>query len=104
MYSIGQQIKSAISEVEGIADINVEQQVERPELNIVSKREMMARYGISLPEFGELIKVLLEGEVVSTVYEGNRSFDLTLKVKDDARSTIKRISDLMVDTPSGPIS
>ena len=101
MYSIGQQIKSAISEVEGIADINVEQQVERPELNIVPKREMMARYGISLPEFGELIKVLLEGEVVSTVYEGNRSFDLTLKVKDDARSTIQRISDLMVDTPSG---
>ena len=101
MYSLGQQIKSAISEVEGIADINVEQQVERPELNIVPRREMLARYGISLPEFGEMVKVLLEGEVVSTVYEGNRSFDLTLKVKDDARSTIQRISDLMVDTPSG---
>ena len=101
MYTIGQQIKSAISEVEGIADINVEQQVGRPELNIVPKREMLARYGISLPEFAEFVKVMLEGEPVSTVYEGNRSFDLTLKVKDDSRSAIQRIGDLMVDTPDG---
>jgi len=101
MHSIGQEIKAAISEVEGIADINVEQQVERPELNIVPKREMLARYGITLPEFAEFVKVMLEGERVSTVYEGNRSFDLTLKVKDDARSTMERIQDLMLDTPSG---
>jgi Cu(I)/Ag(I) efflux system membrane protein CusA/SilA len=78
MYTIGRQIKSAIADVEGIADINVEQQVERPELNIVPKRELLARFGISLPEFAECIKVSLEGEPVSTVYEGNRSFDLTL--------------------------
>ncbi|MBQ8061988.1 MAG: efflux RND transporter permease subunit [Bacteroidales bacterium] len=101
MHSIGQEIKAAISEVEGIADINVEQQVERPELNIVPKREMLARYGITIPEFAEFVKVMLEGERVSTVYEGNRSFDLTLKVKDDSRSTMERIQDLMLDTPSG---
>ena len=101
MYSIGQEIKSAISDIEGIADINVEQQVERPELNIVPKREMLARYGITLPEFSEFVKVMLEGEPVSTVYEGNRSFDLTLKVKGDAKATMENIEDLMVDTPSG---
>jgi Cu(I)/Ag(I) efflux system membrane protein CusA/SilA len=101
MYSIGQEIKSAISDIEGIADINVEQQVERPELNIVPKREMLARYGITLPEFSEFVKVMLEGEPVSTVYEGNRSFDLTLKVKSDAKATMENIEDLMVDTPSG---
>lgn len=101
MYEIGQKIKTSISGVEGIADINVEQQVERPELNITPKREMLARYGISLPEFAEVVKVMMEGEVVSTVYEGNRSFDLTLKVNDDARSTIERISDLTIDTGDG---
>lgn len=101
MYEIGQKIKTSISGVEGIADINVEQQVERPELNITPKREMLARYGISLPEFAEVVKVMMEGEVVSTVYEGNRSFDLTLKVNDDARSTIERISDLTIDTGNG---
>lgn len=101
MYEIGQKIKTSISGVEGIADINVEQQVERPELNITPKREMLARYGISLPEFAEVVKVMMEGEVVSTIYEGNRSFDLTLKVNDDARSTIERISDLTIDTGDG---
>ena len=101
MYEIGQKIKTSISSVEGIADINVEQQVERPELNITPKREMLARYGISLPEFAEVVRVMMEGEVVSTVYEGNRSFDLTLKVNDDARSSIERISDLTIDTGDG---
>lgn len=101
MYEIGQKIKTSISGVEGIADINVEQQVERPELNITPKREMLARYGISLPEFAEIVRVMMEGEVVSTVYEGNRSFDLTLKVNDDARSSIERISDLTIDTGDG---
>ena len=101
MYEIGQKIKNSISGVEGIADINVEQQVERPELNITPKREMLARYGISLPEFAEVVRVMMEGEVVSTVYEGNRSFDLTLKVNDDARSSIERISDLTIDTGDG---
>lgn len=101
MYEIGQKIKTSISGVEGIADINVEQQVERPELNITPKREMLARYGISLPEFAEVVRVMMEGEAVSTVYEGNRSFDLTLKVNDDARSSIERISDLTIDTGDG---
>lgn len=101
MYEIGQKIKTSISGVEGIADINVEQQVERPELNITPKREMLARYGISLPEFAEVVRVMMEGEVVSTVYEGNRSFDLTLKVNDDARSSIERISDQTIDTGDG---
>ena len=101
MYEIGQKIKTSISGVEGIADINVEQQVERPELNITPKREMLARYGISLPEFAEVVRVMMEGEVVSTVYEGNLSFDLTLKVNDDARSSIERISDLTIDTGDG---
>jgi len=101
MYSIGQEIKAAISEVEGIADINVEQQVERPELKIVPKREMLARHGITMAEFAEFVKVMLEGETVSTVYEGNRSFDLTLKVKNESRSTMERIQDLLLDTPSG---
>ncbi|MBO7575459.1 MAG: efflux RND transporter permease subunit [Bacteroidales bacterium] len=101
MYAIGTQIKSAISGIEGIVDINVEQQVERPELNIVPRRELLARHGITLPEFAEFLQVMLEGMPVSTVYEGNRAFDLTLKVKEDARATMERLGDLMLDTASG---
>ncbi len=97
MFNIGEQIKSLISNVEGIADLNVEQQVERPQLIIEPKRELLAKYGISLPEFSEIISVMLAGEVVSEVYEGNRAYDLTLKVSDENRSTIEQINNLTVD-------
>ena len=97
MYSTGNRIKETISHVEGLEDLNVEQQVERPQLQIVPKRDMLAKYGVTLPEFAEIMNVMLAGETVSLVYEGNRSFDLTVKVDDDSRSTIERISRLTVD-------
>ncbi|MDY9920056.1 MAG: efflux RND transporter permease subunit [Proteiniphilum sp.] len=97
MYGIGNRIKASIEDVEGIADLNVEQQIERPQLKIEPKRELLAKYGIPLPEFGEIINVMLAGEVVSQVYEGNNSFDLTLKVNDESRSTMERIRNMIVD-------
>ncbi|MDR0750647.1 MAG: CusA/CzcA family heavy metal efflux RND transporter [Tannerellaceae bacterium] len=97
MFSLGSQVKAAIEGIEGIADLNVEQQVERPQLRIVPKREVMAKYGVTLPEFAGIVNVMLGGKVVSQVYEGNRSFDLTLKVNDESRETAARIRNLMVD-------
>lgn len=97
MFAIGNQIKSSIQDIDGIADLNVEQQVERPQLKIVPRRELLAKYGITLPEFTEMINVLLAGEVVSQVYESNRSFDLTLKVEDNSRNSIEKIKNMMID-------
>ncbi len=97
MFSLGNEIRGAIADVPGIADLNVEQQVERPQLQITPRREMLGRYGITLPEFGRLVSVLLAGEAVSQVYEGNQAFDLTLKVSDQSRLTIEQLRTLMVD-------
>lgn len=97
MFTIGNQIKASVQDVEGVADLNVEQQVERPQLKIEPKREILAKYGITPPEFAEIVNVMLAGEVVSQVYEGNKSFDLTLKVDDDYRTTTERIRNLIVD-------
>lgn len=97
MYELGNLIKTSILDVEGIVDLNVEQQVERPQLKIIPKRELLARYGVSLPEFSEMVNVLLAGEVVSQVYEENRSYDLTLKVNDDSRASVERIRNIIVD-------
>jgi Cu(I)/Ag(I) efflux system membrane protein CusA/SilA len=97
MFALGNRIKSAISDVEGIADLNVEQQVERPQLKIEPKRDMLAKYGVTLPEFAEIVNTMLAGEVVSQVYEGNRAFDLTLKANDDSRATADLIKKLTVD-------
>ena len=97
MFLIGNRIKGAIEGVEGIADLNVEQQVERPQLKIIPRREVMAKYGVSMPEFADMVSVLLAGEAVSQVYEGRRVFDLTLKVGDDSRATADDIRMLIVD-------
>ena len=97
MFSIGNRIKEAIKDVEGIADLNVEQQVERSQLRIVPKREMLGKYGITMPEFGRMVSVLLGGERVSQVYEGNQTFDLTVKVEDSSRMTADRIRNMAVD-------
>ena len=97
MFRLGNEIKESIQDIRGIADLNVEQQVERPQLKIEPRRELLAKYGISLPDFADIVKVLLAGEVVSQVYEGNRSFDLTLKVKDTGRESMDKIKDLLID-------
>ncbi len=97
MYQIGNRIKTAVEGVEGIADLNVEQQVERPQLKIIPRREVMAQYGVTMPEFADMVSVLLAGEPVSQVYEGRRVFDLTLKVGDASRATAEDISRMIVD-------
>ena len=104
MYQIGNQIKAAVEGVDGIADLNVEQQVERPQLKIVPRREVMAQYGISMPEFADMVGVLLAGEPVSQVYEGRRVFDLTLKVGDDSRATAEDINRMIVDAKGTKIA
>ncbi|MDR1344258.1 MAG: CusA/CzcA family heavy metal efflux RND transporter [Tannerellaceae bacterium] len=103
MYATGKQIQSAIADVEGIADLNVEQQIERPQLTITPRRELLARYGITMPEFEEYLRVMLGGEVVSQVYDEGKYFDLTLKVADGNRAGIDEIGNLILDAPAGKI-
>ena len=97
LYTLGNLIKSEISEIEGVADLNVEQQVERAQLQIIPRRNMMAKYGVTPRQFADYVHVLLEGEAVSTVYEGNNAFDLTVKVASHDRDAIESIRNLMVD-------
>lgn len=103
MFEIGNQIKTKISAIPGVVDLNVEQQVERPQLQIVPKREMLAKYGVTPTEFTDMVEVYLAGRTVSRVYEGNRVFDLTVKADDDSRSTIEAIRDMPVDVVGGKV-
>ena len=101
MFTIGNQIKDAVSDVEGVADLNVEQQIERPELKIIPRREMLAKYGISLPRFNEFVTVNMAGEVVSQVYEQGKAFNLVVRADEDNRGSMERIKDLMIDDGQG---
>lgn len=101
MFLIGNEIKESVASVEGIADLNVEQQIERPELKIVPRRDMLRKYGITLPEFAEFVSVCMAGETVSQVYESGKSFNLVVRVDEDDRKTMERIEDMMIDTADG---
>ena len=101
MFLLGNQIKNAIADVDGVADLNVEQQIERPELNIEPKREMLAKYGITLPDFREFVSVNMAGEVVSQVYESGKSFNLVVRTEEDYRNEMEKVRNLMIDTPDG---
>ena len=101
MFMYANRIKTAISGVEGIADLNVEQQTERPQLQIVPKREVMAKYGVTMPEFAEFVEVNLAGATVSQVYEQGKVFNLIVRAKDNVRDETDKVNDLMIDTPSG---
>jgi len=103
LYAIGNQIKTAVQDVEGIADLNVEQQVARPQLTITPKRGMLAKYGITLPAFARAVRTMLAGETVSQVYEENKTFDLTLKVNDEHRGSMAKIKELMLDARGAKI-
>lgn len=101
MFLIGNEIKESVASVEGIADLNVEQHIERPELKIVPRRDMLRKYGITLPEFAEFVSVCMAGETVSQVYESGKSFNLVVRVDEDDRKTMERIEDMMIDTADG---
>ena len=101
LFALGNEIKEAVSTVDGVADLNVEQQVERPELTIVPRREMLAKYGISLSDFNTFVQVNLAGQTVSQVYEGQKSFNLVVRADETCRGTMESMRDLMIDCPDG---
>lgn len=103
LFLLGNEIKKNIDHIDGIADLNVEQQIERPQLKISPRRDLLTRYGISVPEFSEFVNVMLGGEVVSQVYEGDKTFDLTVKVREDSREGIEAIKSMLIDTKAGKV-
>jgi Cu/Ag efflux pump CusA len=101
MFSIASQIRTDIQEINGLVDVNVEQQVEIPQIQIKPKREMLKQYGIPVNEFAEFIDIAFAGEKVSEVYEENMSFDLVLIYKNTNRNSIEAIKNSLIDTYDG---
>lgn len=101
LHSIGLQIQQATKDIEGVADLNVEQQIERPQLVIRPRRTLLARYGITLPQFAEYVNAAVGGEVVSQVQDGAKTFDLTVRVADNDLQSIDHIKSLLIDTNDG---
>jgi CzcA family heavy metal efflux pump len=97
MFSLANQIQSNIEDIEGLVDISVEQQIEIPQIQIKAKRDMLAKYGISIGQFTQFITVAFAGERVSQVFESNKSFDLILRFNDENRAKIENIKNALID-------
>ena len=103
LYATGQKIKREISEVDGVVDVNVEQQISRPQLDIRPRREMMARFGVKVSDFARFVNMAMGGEVVSLVYNDGLPYDLTVRVDNAHRATREQLADLMIDSNVGKI-
>ncbi|MCI7272977.1 efflux RND transporter permease subunit [bacterium] len=101
LHRLGLRIQEATRSVEGVADLNVEQQIERPQLVLKPRRTLLARYGITLPEFSEYVNAALGGEVVSQVQDAGRTYDLTVRMSDHDMATTERIRQMLIDTGTG---
>jgi CzcA family heavy metal efflux pump len=101
LYTIGNQIKNKIQNIEGLVDVSVEQQVEIPQIQIKPKRELLSQYGIPMKDFTEFIDAAFAGEEVSQVFEGNKSFDLLLRLDDPSNINIQNIKNILIDTYTG---
>ncbi|MEN6456878.1 MAG: efflux RND transporter permease subunit [Prolixibacteraceae bacterium] len=101
MFSLGNQIKSSIIDIEGLVDVNVDQQIEIPQVQIRANRNMLAQYGIRNGQFNEYIDVAFGGEKLTDIYEGQRSFDLVLRLNSDYTETMEGIRTALIDTENG---
>ncbi|MDX9942437.1 MAG: efflux RND transporter permease subunit [Bacteroidales bacterium] len=101
MYTVGKQIEAAIQGIEGLVDINVEQQVEVPQLQIRARREMLAHYGITIGEFNEFVELAFSGERLGDIYEGQQRFDLVVRLNKDYTQTMDGFRNALIDTRDG---
>jgi len=101
MFTVGNQIKAAIIDVEGLVDVNVDQQVEIPQIQIRANRDMLAAYGITIQEFNEFVDVAFGGEKLADIYEGQQRYDLVLRLNHDYTETIEGIRSALIDTHNG---
>ena len=99
LYSLGQQIKSSISSIPGVVDVNLEQQVQRPEVVISPRREALSRYGVTIGDFNRAISTAIAGVKVSQVYQDGLPYDITLVADPSARASLDALKTLTVDTP-----
>jgi CzcA family heavy metal efflux pump len=101
LFATANQIKTNVEGIEGLVDISVEQQIEIPQVQIKPKRDMLAKYGISINQFTEFVDVAFAGEKVSEVFEGNRSFDLIVRYDAANRGSMDNIRNAQIDAKDG---
>lgn len=96
-----QKIKNLIKDVNGATDITVEKIVGLPQMNVNYDRDKIARYGLNIADLNKIVTMGFSGETMGSVFEGEKRFDMVLRLQKDSRQDISDLKNLFVDTPSG---
>ncbi|NQU88452.1 MAG: efflux RND transporter permease subunit [Mariniphaga sp.] len=101
MFMLANQVQNSISDIEGLVDLNVEQQVETPQIQIKANRELMARYGITITQFNNFVETAFAGEKLADIYEGQRRFDLIVRLNKDYTEDMDGIGNALITADGG---
>ena len=104
LFRKGTDIKELLKVFPEVVDVNVEQQVETPQLQIRADREKLAYYGITMNEFNEFVEAAFPGKKVGNVYEEERSFDLIIRLNKDYTESVGGVKRALIDTPNGKVA
>ena len=104
LFRKGTDIQELLKAFPEVVDVNVEQQVETPQLQIRADREKLAYYGITMSEFNSFVEAAFPGKKVGSVYEEERSFDLIIRLNKDYTESIDGVRRALIDTPKGKVA
>lgn len=104
MFRVGTKIKSLLAAFPQVVDVNVEQQVETPQLQVRARRDKLAHYGITMAQFNAFVESAFPGKKVGAVYEQERSFDLIIRLDKDYTESIDGVKDALIDAPQGKVA
>nr|WP_293303507.1 CusA/CzcA family heavy metal efflux RND transporter [Allomuricauda sp.] len=95
------EVRQLIENVEGASDITVEKVEGLPQMNVTYDRAKVARHGLNIADLNEMVSMGFAGKVVGSVFEGERQFDLAVRLNSENRKDISNLKNLYVDIPSG---
>ncbi|MDZ4863452.1 MAG: efflux RND transporter permease subunit [Gemmatimonadota bacterium] len=101
LRQVGARVRDAMTGIPGVVDLQLDQQIDVPQLRIRGDRLALAKYGMTVGALAEAIDVAFNGEVVSSVLEEGRSYDLVVRFPAALRSSAEAIANVMLDTPIG---
>jgi len=97
----GKAIKKVLEQVRGIRDVTLVQELGQPSLSIKIKREQIARYGVNVADINGLIQTAIGGDVATQVVQGEKQFDLVVRLEREYRDNPEEIGNIRVATPGG---
>ena len=103
LFTTGNLIKGLLADFGNVVDVNVEQQVETPQLQIRPDRERLALHGITLEQFNAFVEASFPGKKLGEVYEQERSFDLILRLNRNYTESIDGVRSALIDTEKGKV-